>query len=490
MLAFKGHAVLEWGRELHHAAFGNGLMGVDVADPIAAGWTREGNGLVEVAAIAFLRGRGPWAKVVNQRDKPLRVVERRWREGHLAFDPTQPADEAMPHYVALELPPRSARWVWAPWLVPTIPMARRHSAWYNTDAELERLEKMVVPCPTDADRAAAAWLGAHGGVYAPAWETGVHNARADQHVTPGTDAIRYAAVCCLDGLTASVLPSFPLPQPIPYDVWDGHERALHSRAWRKALRHGGLRRLAQAVLGHGGRTATAWLSTRLAWAPPHDRQAHCPPSLNTGLVALSSLVDAATGYSPEQRVALADALRGERGLQDSLPREAAKRLGAFLALCSPAKAIAALRPKEVDLGHGLSDAHSPLPMALDAGALLLRWSDASRLSDRQRREFPHGIRPGNWSTVVELHDRLVRQASRLEGLAERRPLPGPGMALGPLRGMRRDGLRLVWPRTTATLLRWGKRQGHCVGTNYGRAMAKGQTAILGVFQGRELRLCL
>ncbi len=124
----------------------------------------------------------------------------------------------------------------------------------------------------------------------------------------------------------------------------------------------------------------------------------------------------------------------------------------------------------------------------DTGSQILRWRKA-QLSKRQIKYFPNGIVPKKWQTIKEIHDDVSKQANRLEGLGELVMMPWDEAVMG-LHGMRCGEVTLMLPRTNLALVRWGKAQGHCVGSMYNRTMQQGQCTIVGAFSQGKLLYCI
>jgi hypothetical protein len=127
-------------------------------------------------------------------------------------------------------------------------------------------------------------------------------------------------------------------------------------------------------------------------------------------------------------------------------------------------------------------------LAVHAALILNQWLDA-KLKPSQLKHFPQGIKIKNWKTFKELHDDLSKQAAKLESLSHLKLLDWP-KEIRSLHGLRLGEHKILLPRTSKTLVRWGNAQNHCVGSIYNRQMQEGKCVIAGVFISGELKYCI
>jgi PcfJ-like protein len=124
----------------------------------------------------------------------------------------------------------------------------------------------------------------------------------------------------------------------------------------------------------------------------------------------------------------------------------------------------------------------------DAGSQLRKWRRAT-LNTRQKKLFPDGITIKKWQSIKEIHDDISRQANKLEALTKQVMMPW-SESYQKVHGARADNVRILLPRTNQVLVKWGKKQSHCVGSMYNDKMQRGDCVIAGVFIESDLKYCV
>lgn len=135
------------------------------------------------------------------------------------------------------------------------------------------------------------------------------------------------------------------------------------------------------------------------------------------------------------------------------------------------------------------------------------------ITPRQKKVFPNGLVIRRYyKTAKELHDDLSQQATKFAQLGDSTIIKWDKLWY-PIHGASKNGLRILLPRSTGTVARWGKDQRHCistyahymVGTRYkngyqvtpetpgdadGAVVERPRTILAGVFKGSELLYCM
>jgi hypothetical protein len=113
---------------------------------------------------------------------------------------------------------------------------------------------------------------------------------------------------------------------------------------------------------------------------------------------------------------------------------------------------------------------------------------AENPTPRQAKLFPNGVVAGNWQTLQELHDDIQRKFTKYKTLGEGKRIDWHEQ-IQQIHGARSGGIRTLVARTKSTIAKWGKKQNHCVAT-YADRMAAGEQAIFSVWRGNELLYCV
>lgn len=124
----------------------------------------------------------------------------------------------------------------------------------------------------------------------------------------------------------------------------------------------------------------------------------------------------------------------------------------------------------------------------EIGRMWRRYGDPSKYNEKQKKHFPEGIKVKNWKTFEELHDFFSKETNKLEALASAYAIPWKTDRIKLLHGAREGKVRILLPRTGATLVRWGNEQRHCI-SSYAKNMVEKETVLFGVFVDGKLKNC-
>ena len=174
----------------------------------------------------------------------------------------------------------------------------------------------------------------------------------------------------------------------------------------------------------------------------------------------------------------------------------------------PADGAAALA-QALEAGVYGGRSSTPLDHLVEACRILRESRDKlTKATPRQLKVFPNGVQARRYyKTAKEFHDDVSKQAGRFDELGQSIVIKWDDRWKH-LHGIRAGELRLLLPRSTGTVTRWGKMQGHCI-SSYSRGMLpkrgagtsmpagygdsspdKERTILGGVFKGTELLYCL
>lgn len=509
IVEFKGEpAVIDAGR-LHHMA----VRSVLKVDPFIE------YKVIRISAIAVLKGRGIFMRIVNFHDSMS--VNLLWEPGRIMLPAMNAADEIPMEDVSTytRCTVNSGRPRWASGAILSnhflsSSMSRRYSQESETnDMEMALLTWLREFAPHDA------LMPTRGGELAVAW--------------------------CLDGITEKVCPpvkgkldrkqfplaiislSYSLNQSsdhdciMPLDYTKSLDVISQGRHARRMMRNGGIKAFIEICTGTSCKTMVKILAPRLTHIPPkteamiiaqRETRQEWPRQINLDLLSLKPLM---TKLTIDHRVRLAELIvAGMKNGNTEIPIygvQSALDVAEFFTIADHTKildkcaeamgiqekilpflgeAINQVPPDIADFAMANQESMiEPFGAMKDAGYQLKRWRE-KKFNKKQLQFFPEGIKiKSRWNSIKEIHDDISKQANKLEALENLGLMPWMDNFTN-LHGLRCGPVRILLPRTNQTLVRWGKEQGHCVGSVYNRYMQKNECIIAGVFMGTELKYCI
>jgi len=117
----------------------------------------------------------------------------------------------------------------------------------------------------------------------------------------------------------------------------------------------------------------------------------------------------------------------------------------------------------------------------EIGRMIDKYMGANKVtSPRAKAKFPNGLELNfKWKTLQELHDKLSITATKIQALEDVNLLPWPE-ELRKLHGARCGDVKILLPRTTASIVKYGQRQNHCVASR-ANGMRDGRYVIASVW---------
>jgi hypothetical protein len=481
-------------------------------------------GILKVHSIAFLKGRGCWAKIENVTDQRMTRQEGPTQSMYVGDRIIRDGNDKV-QYTIFE--PHQTQWHKTWFIFDMITRALYPSKRMSTTTGSQARPALVQPIDEKTTTGALndGFTVLDGDFHNHLEITSCIRAWAVLHSYSGTNVIHDAILSCLDGLTptlkdchgggnseplACVDLSISYTQGKPADglkpVSNQDLKELDLNPYykpyqiRRLMRHGGVKEFIKMATGTDCKSMVKVMAIHLLEIPKmtiavsmiisaFDGTSSNAGCYGTARIELLNALPLVSRFTINHRVRLVGILFSSRHYNKFANIPSIVRVFNDFNITKILdkmeehdKLSSHILPEDVVAYQGC------LSLITDTGNMLLQ---ADRLmekpTDRQKKFFPNGIVPKKWKTIQELHDDVSRKFTKYKTLGESRRIDWHEKVQS-LHGSSAGGLRILLPRTKQTVAKWGALQDHCI-ASYADQMCSGDNTLFGVYQGKDLLYC-